>query len=496
MLLATPPQPSSQKANGAYYTPEGVAVQLVRWAVREPADRLLDPACGDGRFIAAHRPSFGVEHDAIALQGARMRAPSASLHGGDFFAWAARTPERFDCAVGNPPFIRYQTFSGATRQRALALCKAQGVAFSRLTASWPPFLVAAASLLRPGGRMAFVVPAAIGHAPYAAPLLEHLLARFASVQVVAIRDKLFPKLSEDCWLLLADGHGGSAKEILFTRKTRLRPADALAPPASVRVRADEWRSVWNRRLRPYLLSAPARSLYQRVARNTSSRRFGEVAAASIGYVSGANAFFHLRPSQARSIGIPETYLQPTVRNGRILPTGELTCRTVEDWRRADEPMLLLRLPKHGALPAEVQRYLDGPEGVAARQAYKCRTRSPWYAVPGVHVPDYFLSYMAGRAPSLVRNRAAATCTNAVHAVKVRDEGAAAAFKVWSSPYVELSCELEGHALGGGLLKLEPGEVSRIVLPSAATAASLPKARVADAIATLREWRHCRGDRTR
>ena len=45
----------SRKQAGAYYTPDRVVSSLVRWAVREQADRLLDPSCGDGRFIAAHR---------------------------------------------------------------------------------------------------------------------------------------------------------------------------------------------------------------------------------------------------------------------------------------------------------------------------------------------------------------------------------------------------------------------------------------------------------
>jgi tRNA1(Val) A37 N6-methylase TrmN6 len=119
----------------------------------------------------------------------------------DFFEWAATTGDRFDCAAGNPPFIRYQTSKGETRKRAQALCAAQGADFNGLASSWAPFLVAAASLLAPGGRLAFVVPAEIGHAPYAAPLLEYLVRNFATVHVVAYREKLFPDLSEDCWLL-------------------------------------------------------------------------------------------------------------------------------------------------------------------------------------------------------------------------------------------------------------------------------------------------------
>src|SRR5271166_4358635 len=40
----------SRKEIGAYYTPEAVAASLVMWAVRHGSDRMLDPACGDGRF--------------------------------------------------------------------------------------------------------------------------------------------------------------------------------------------------------------------------------------------------------------------------------------------------------------------------------------------------------------------------------------------------------------------------------------------------------------
>ena len=198
----------SRKQAGAYYTPDAVVANLVRWAVRKDSDRMLDPSCGDGRFIATHRNSFGVEQDAGAAAVAMGRAPWACVHQGDFFAWAARTRERFECAAGNPPFIRYQTFNGEVRKRALALCAGLGARFSGLTASWAPFLVATASLLKPGGRMAFVVPAAIGHAPYAAPLLDYLVGHFDEVRIVAVRTKLFPELSEDCWLLHAGGFGG------------------------------------------------------------------------------------------------------------------------------------------------------------------------------------------------------------------------------------------------------------------------------------------------
>ena len=479
----------SQKHSGAYYTPELVASSLVRWAVRKEADTLLDPSCGDGRFLAAHSNSFGVEQDSAAASLAMESAPLGSVHVGEFFAWADQTRERFDCAAGNPPFIRYQTFKGEVRRRALKLCASSGVKFSGLSSSWAPFLVATASLLKPGGRMAFVVPAAIGHAPYAAPLLEYLSRHFSSVQIIAIRTKLFPQLSEDCWLLYADGFGGRTAELRFSVYDQFKPSKT-PPRDGVPVPLQEWRHSWNRRLRPYLLPAVVRELYREAASDPGSMRFGDISRIGIGYVSGANEFFHLRPSEAEEWGIPDKLLHPTVRNSRTLPAEELTTGTVERWRRSDEPMLLLRIPKNAEVPLSVSKYLNTERGRLAREAYKCRTRDPWYSVPDVHVPDFFLTYMSGRMPSLVRNAAAATCTNAVHIIRAHDKKALRrVIECWDTPFVRLSCELEGHPLGGGMLKLEPREARQIVFPSASMESQLSGPEVAEAVSTMRTWRH-------
>ena len=482
--------PNARKRRGAYFTPDSVVSTLVQWAVRAPTDRLLDPSCGDGRFIARHRNSVGVERDGETAGEAVNRAPSALVHHGEFFAWAANTVERFDCAAGNPPFIRYQTFKGPVRTRALDLCARHGADFSRLTSSWAPFLVAAASLLKPGGRMAFVVPAEIGHAPYAAPLLQYLVRNFSVLQLVAVRRKLFPSLSEDCWLLYASGFGGSSSDIRLSRVDRFAFCPA-PPPCDVRVPVEEWRHAWNCRLRPYLLPSAMRDAYRLASGEEGAIRLGEAAEIGIGYVTGANDFFHLRPSDAVAWEVPATLLRPTVRNGRSLPARSLTRRTVERWRQADEPMLLLRIPKDARrLPSGVERYLETESGRAARTAYKCRTREPWYSVPHVKTPDYFLTYMCGRAPSLVRNSAGATCTNAVHCVQLRAGATGRRLSDgWKSPFVQLSCELEGHPLGGGMLKLEPGEANRVVFPSRAWRPDLCGPEIQDAVTTMRAWRH-------
>ena len=479
----------TRKHAGSYFTPIDVVHSLLRWAVRSEHERLLDPSCGDGRFIAGHHNSVGIEQDASTATTAISRAPWALVHEGDFFTWANNTCERFECAAGNPPFIRYQTFKGEARQRALRICADLGAHFTGLTSSWAPFLVVTASLLKNGGRMAFVVPSEIGHAPYAAPLLEYLVANFATVHVIAIRRKIFSELSEDCWLLYADGFGLSTNTIRFSVLDEFRSCEQ-PPSRFFRVSVDEWRTHWKRRLRPYLMRPLVRELYRDVCDGVATRRFGDIARIGIGYVSGGNEFFHLRPSEASQLNIPSKMLIPSVRRGGILPPRQVTKSTIQKWYRSDEPMLLLRLKKTDPVPREVVAYLDSDEGKRIRQNYKCRTRQPWYSVPDVQVPDFFLSYMSGISPKLARNVARCTCTNSVHGVRLFDRRAQRMLAaMWTTPFVQLSCEIEGHPLGGGMLKLEPREAAQVVLPTPKLLSKLNTLMLEEGLATMRSWRH-------
>lgn len=482
--------PLQRKISGAYYTPDVVAAALCRWAVRSDSDLLLDPACGDGRFIARQPNSIGVDQELVAVLAAVERAPRARVYHADFFSWAAEANDRFDCVVGNPPFIRYQRFTAETRSRALALAAKNGAVFSRLTSAWAPFLVVAASLLRNGGRAAFVVPAEIGHAPYAVPVLEYFTQNFALVQVIAIRKKLFPNLSEDCWLLYAEDFGARTDEILFSAVESFYPT--MDPPSvSYRVSLSEWRNTWKRRLRPLLLPREVRRLYQYVATRPTTKRFSDLASIGIGYVSGGNDFFHIRPSKANELALPASLLQPTLRNSRYLVGASVSFDLVERWQQSDEPVLLLNIPKHlKEVPKSVSRYLNSEEGEAIRWGYKCRNREPWYSVPDVHVPEFFLTYLSGRQVSLVHNDARITCTNALHYVRLKEQRFSSYIaSAWRQPFTQLSCEVEGHPLGGGVLKLEPREAGAVLLTSAS---DLPESAVTEGLSIIRSWRHCSG----
>lgn len=481
------------KAMGAYYTDAAVAAFLVWWAVRSSDDKVMDPSFGGGVFLRtackalAHlggdpsKQVLGVEMDADthartgALLASEFGLPAQNLLLRDFFEVDAGEAVRVDAIVGNPPFIRYHRFTGVARERALARAASQGVRLTKLTSSWAPFLVHGVSMLKQGGRLAMVLPMEVGYAAYALPLFRHVSRSFERVTFLTFRRKLFPDLSEDTLLLLAEGKGGKPGA-LFCRD--------LESAASLRVlqNGDGRRITGLRRLQAprilagrqrlieYVLPKRTRELYQELKHGDSTVRLGELADVGIGYVTGANSFFHLSGVEAAEWRIPSAFLRPAVLRGRSLAGLRFTR---QDWRQAlscAEAGFLLSVDGDAtSLPEAVRRYLTDGERRGVPEAYKCRVRSPWFAVPHVYVPDAFLTYMSGQRPYLVANDAGAVAPNSLHIVRIREtvdvtsHGLAA---LWQTSLTRLSCEIEGHAMGGGMLKLEPTEAGNVLLPAA------------------------------
>jgi hypothetical protein len=79
----------------------------------------------------------------------------------------------------------------------------------------------------------------------------------------------------------------------------------------------------------------------------------------------------------------------------------------------------------------------------------------------------FLTYMANVRPALVLNRARAVAPNTLLCVRLGADGPyppEALAAAWWTSLGALSAEIEGHSLGAGMLKLEPGEAINVRLP--------------------------------
>jgi hypothetical protein len=158
-MVEMKPDRVARRALGAFYTPDDLALQVVGLALRnwqgKRAPSLLDPACGDGAFLAAGlqlaNPAavVGVDVDPGALEAARNRlaaedADVSTLVLGDGLNPRLLGDRRFDLILGNPPF-------GLKRDDA----RVWGLDVNR-TDSYAAFLAMGLARLAPGGILAFI----------------------------------------------------------------------------------------------------------------------------------------------------------------------------------------------------------------------------------------------------------------------------------------------------------------------------------------------------
>ncbi len=311
-----------------------------------------------------------------------------------------------------------------------------------------------------------VVPAELAHAAYARPVLEHLTQTFGCVTLLSFKERLFPDISQDTLLLLAEAKGGVSNSLFWRDldkgETLAQPVDKILQNATEL--AFTALAGGQEKLIMQLLPPEARALYKKLLEHPQVSKLGTLADVGIGYVTGANSFFHLSPACGAELGLSDEHLKRAVFRGAAL-TGLAFTET--DWKVSEAKNAGYLLNVTGdVLTKGLETYLKQGEAGGVPQAYKCRVRTPWYRVPHVYTPDAFLTYMSGLRPQLVANDAGAAAPNTLHVVRFRPDvtvpaRALAAF--WQTSLTSLSVELEGHALGGGMLKLEPGEARRVLI---------------------------------
>ena len=484
----------ADKLRGGYYTSAELARWLCAWAIQGADETVLEPSCGDGTFLEAASARLEVlgalgpdranhlrgieiipeEADKARMRlkdGLGMRADDVVVNS-DFFAWWSRPgrPE-FDVVVGNPPFIRYQSFPEPHRSRAMDIMHGQGLSPNRLTNIWVPFVVAAAAALKEGGRMALVLPAELLQVSYAAQLRSFLTDRFGRVDLIACNELFFEKAEQEVLLLLAD-EARPASSASNPCKVNLTESDSVADivkrtprevlrgasPKTVCHDSEKWLK--------YFLNEKEISFMRMLRAGENTVELGTYASVNVGVVTGKNQFFVLRESEVEELGL-QGYTMPLIGRSAHLEGAKVD---KADWRRLaseDQRVHLLHLaPINGTKPeGALASYIRLGEGQEVHMGYKCSVRTPWYAVPSVYVPDAFVFRQIYDFPRIVLNEAEATATDTIHRMRSHGADPRAIVSNSYSYLTAASAEIEGRSYGGGVLELEPTEAAKLLMPA-------------------------------
>lgn len=201
---------SKQKLRGGYYTPNDLAAFLTRWVAPTKGSRVLEPSCGDGAFFptlegtGAIVTAFELAPEEAA-KATERGLPDCIVHNRDFLGWALESPDGlFDAVVGNPPFVRYQYLPAAFQANAERVFARLGCKFTKHTNAWVPFVLASMELLRPGGRLAMVVPSEIVHVMHAQSLRTYLGQQCRRIVIVDPQEIWFEGTLQGAVLLMVE----------------------------------------------------------------------------------------------------------------------------------------------------------------------------------------------------------------------------------------------------------------------------------------------------
>jgi adenine-specific DNA methylase len=465
--FATKASAARDKLRGGYYTPEPIARFVAGWA-GAAGGCILEPSCGDGailRHLASLTGTQQISAVEIAVSEARKARTKTgvTVQVADFFSWF--TPDRYgkyDAVAGNPPYVRFGSWEPKARELALALMREQGMRPSKLTNAWVPFVVAAVLAVRPGGRIALVLPAELLQVGYTAELRSYLIGHCAAITLVSFKELVFPGILQEVVLLLTELGDGPAeiRTVELQNSEDLHELDKATAPA-VRAHLHESEK-WTK----YYLNADAIRLLRRVREAGLLHPLSRYASVDVGVVTGRNSFFCMSSADARRRGLTAKAI-PLLSRSAQAPALSFTLEDLEGQGAPAAPNRLLAITSEINLQRNkrLARYLAEGEADGVPDGYKCSIRRNWWEVPSTWVPDGFMLRQISTHPRLIANCAGATSTDTVHRVRVAEgvEIKRLAAGAFNSATFALA-EVLGRSYGGGILELEPSECEYLRVP--------------------------------
>jgi SAM-dependent methyltransferase len=505
---------------GQFDTPLDVADLLLGFCLRRPADRILDPGCGNGLLLnratawldwlapaatdGSPEAIWGIELDPESAKEAQDLLPQARILNQNFFALDPGSIWPMDVLVGNPPYTRAQWIgqmeTSDARQIPMFRWSEEAPVSDKLplvsrrlaqslsgrSGLHAYFLLKAEQFLREGGRLGFVVPNGWLDVAYGTELKQFLLDHFRILAIVeSTVERWFPSANVNTCLVILEKCGVlNRRSINQVRLVRLKqPLRQLLPKRvgiQRRLLAVERLVSQLMPVRPYVtkdfaihvvrqnelragdkwgMALRAPTVYRHHRDHLDLFPIKQWATVQRGYTTGANDFFYLSESTVAEWSIEARYRRPLLKSLRGIEHLRLDANDCQQ-------EVLLIAPDDDVRDTAVADYIEWGEEQGFDQRLTCAARHPWYGLPAQIPAPLVLPkgiWHKHLAPILSVELAVDQQLYQIHPARYVPLLATAA--LFNSSWFALQIELQGRVnFGKGLLWLAAYELGEVRLP--------------------------------
>jgi adenine-specific DNA-methyltransferase len=472
--------PASRRVLGQTFTPPPVIESMIAWAAGtgvRPA-RVVDPGCGSARMLLAagrrwpQAALVGVEIDPAAAIIGRASLAAAGFAGrsavllGDYCCARLPHAEGPTLFLGNPPYVRHHQIAAPGKDWLRRAAREQGLAASGLAGLHAHFFLATTRHAAPGDLGVLITAAEWLDVNYGRLVRELLLGTLGGQAVHLIEPAAAVFADAAATSVIACFRPGTTPEAIRMRRVA-GPAElgTLSGGTPVAVPVLRAASRWGPLLRA---ASPGSAGPRRPGRPREGYvELGELCRVHRGQVTGANAVWVTADPHPL---VPARFCVPAVTRAReliaagpVLAPGAPLCQVIS------LPADLDDLP--AGERAGLARFLRHATAAGAADSYVARHRTPWWRVRLGVPPPIMASYMGRRPPVFVRNQAGASYLNIAHGLYPREPlepGVLDALAAFLSRSVSPE---QGRVYAGGLIKFEPREMERLLVPGPALLAA-------------------------
>lgn len=452
--------PTHLRRYGQYFTPEPLARLMARWLDQVKPKIVLDPASGNhvfaGSLLEIGSSAHVVEFEIDPIIASEFPAPAnAETFCQDFLlsSWS----ERYDGIIANPPYMKFQLIENRDTIRQNFVRHYESVP------NWQSniyvlFLLKALRQLRDAGRMIFLVPHDFLDSK-SGNLLKAELVRMRCLEGVISLEQfdgdIFPEALTSSSLLKISGkvndvvHFSRPENSLELEEAVMTDGIGKPVPYDTLLVESKWGTYFS-----------GKDLVD------SEWRLGDFVEVKRGIATGANEFFVLSPSRAKTLGLCEHELTDVVSKSSLIKGAEFAASQMECLIESDSKCKLFT-PKE-CLSEGAWSYVYAGEKAGWHKKYLCAARKEWFRSEMREPAPIWVSQASRGNIRVVRNRSDALNLTTFHGVWPSELLGLTADSVFALLISEIGQEAllrSSRRMANGLLKIQPGDLKAVDSPN-------------------------------